>query len=95
MLSNYANQALSWEVKTGENDYSQPTFAAAVTIYGRKTVTNKIVRNKQGEEVLVTGTVLTESDVSEGDRIDGRTVMSSGPAVKLDGSAMFNRVYLI
>ena len=95
MLSNYANQDLSWEVKTGEDDYSQPTFAAAATIKGRKTVTNKLVRNKQGEEVLVTGTVLTESDVSEGDRIDGRTVMSSGPAVELGGSTLFNRVYLL
>lgn len=94
MLTEYANQSLSWQKFTGYDAYAQPTYAAAVTIKGRKTVTNKMVRNERGEEVLVTGTVLTETAVSENDKIDNRIVMSSGPAPDIDGNIVFYRVYL-
>jgi len=95
MISNYANQALSWEVAGALNAYAEPTYATAVTIYGRKETGFKMVRNAQGQEIVSSAVVFTQSLVSANDLIDSQLVVAVNNAIQLGGTSGFREVYLI
>jgi len=93
MLELYANQTLTWAHVTGNNEYDEPTRTEA-TIKGRKEPVNKLVRNAQGVEVVVSTRVFTESAIAVNDTIDGAIVISSALMPSLDGVTQFREVYL-
>ncbi len=66
------NQTVSWERKTGVNAYAESTFAAPKDIDCRVSVKNRLVLNKEGQEVTSTAQVTTLDPVSIGDRITVR-----------------------
>jgi hypothetical protein len=94
MIEFYANQSLSHEVAGDLDQYSQPTYADAVTIKGRKEHGIKLVRNTEGEETVSSATVFTETAVSVNDKIDDSLVIASHPLADLDGDTGFYEVYL-
>jgi len=63
------NQTVSWERKTGMNAYGESTFAEPKDIACRVSVKNRLVLNKEGQEVTSTAQVTTLEPVLIGDRI--------------------------
>lgn len=93
MIEFYANQTLEHKAVTGINEYNEPTYSTS-NIKGRKEPGNKLIRNNEGEEVVSSALVLTETEVSVGDKIDGRLVLKVDEAAGLDGTIEFYEVYL-
>lgn len=94
MLDFYANQTLSWAHTTALNEYNEPT-RTTTNIKGRKEPINKLVRNAQGEEVVVATRIFTETAITVNDTIDGDIVISSSPQPNLDGSIAFYEIYCL
>ena len=74
MLEDYCTQSGEWKHKTGIDDYNQPSYDTK-TIDCRILDQEKLVRNKQGEQILSTSTVFTQENVQLDDLINGRTVI--------------------
>lgn len=94
MLREYLNQSVTWAAFASYNDYGEEQYGTPATIKARQEAINKLVRNAQGAETLVTTAVYTESAVSVKDKINGRVVVSSAPMPALEGATMFYEVYL-
>jgi len=93
MLSDYANQSLTRSIAGARDQYNQITYSTAV-ISGRMEIGFKMVNNQQGQEVLSSAFVMTETPVVVDDKIDGRLVVSVKNAVDLDGTTLFYGAYL-
>ena len=93
MLSNYANQSLTWKHAGALNEYAEPTYATK-TITGRKETGFKLIRNAQGQEIVSSAKVFTESAVEANDLIDGKLVIAVTSQVNLNGSVEFYEVWL-
>lgn len=93
MLKPYANQSIVWEHATERDEYYQPTPVTS-TILGRLEDGFKLIRNSEGEQVVSTGVLFTETAVAVGDKIDGRLVIASSPNRGFDGEIVFYEVYL-
>lgn len=52
MILGKLNQTATWKQKTGQDAYSQPTFAADRTINVRWENKRRLVRNSKGQEVV-------------------------------------------
>lgn len=85
MLEDYCTQSGEWKHKTGIDDYNQPSYDTK-TIACRILDQEKLVRNKQGEQVLSTSTVFTQENVQLDDLINGRAVIGRKSLDLLDGS---------
>ena len=85
MLEDYCTQSGEWKHKTGIDDYNQPSYDTK-TIDCRILDQEKLVRNKQGEQVLSTSTVFTQENVQLDDLINGRAVIGRKNLDLLDGS---------
>lgn len=85
MLEDYCTQSGEWKHKTGIDDYNQPSYDTK-TIACRILDQEKLVRNKQGEQVLSTSTVFTQENVQLDDLINGRAVIGRKNLDLLDGS---------
>lgn len=94
MLEDYTNQSLVWVKVLTLNEYGEVATSTTTTIKGRMDTGFKLVRNAQGKEVVSTAYVATKSAVSVGDTINGKVVVSSEPAVGLDGAILWYDVYL-
>ena len=94
MIDLYANQSMALKRVTSVSDTNTPTYSSS-TIKGRKETGNKLIRNAQGQEVVSSATVFTQSAVSVNDTIDGSTVIAVSPEIGLDGTIEFYEVYLI
>lgn len=93
MLSDYANQSLTWGVAGTPDEYNKITYTPS-TIKGRKETSNKLVRDSNGQETLVGTVVFTESAISVNDQIDGKAVISVEDCVNLEGITEFKECYL-
>ncbi len=93
MLDVYANQNLTWKAVTSINKYNEPTYSS-VTIKGRKETGNKLILNAEGQEVISSARVFTESAVANNDLIDNSKVIQVTANINLDGTVAFYEVYL-
>jgi len=95
MISEYANQSLTWKTAGTLNDYNEPTYSTGTTIKGRKEINNKLIRDAQGQEVVAGSFIVTASAVAVGDKIDDKLVLRSEPLPDLDGTTQFYEVYTV
>lgn len=95
LVSCYFNQTLTWEHITSSNEYNETLTSDITNIKGRKETGFKLIRNSQGQEVVSSATVFTESAIINNDLIDGKLVISVESMIELNGSIMFYEVFLI
>jgi hypothetical protein len=93
MLTDYANQALTLQSVSSVNEYNEPTYTTA-TIRGRKEDGFKLIRNAQGQEVVSSAFVMTETAVDVNDKIDGKFVIVVNTIPDLGGAVDHYEVYL-
>jgi len=93
LFRDYANQNLQWGKAGTPNEYNELTYEVT-TIRGRKEEGFKLITDDKGQQVVSTGKVMTEANVSARDTIDGRGVISVIPAIGLEGFGLWNEVYL-
>lgn len=93
MLDNYANQSMTWKHVTAISDTNQATYTSS-TIKGRKETGFRLIRNAQGDEVVSSATVFTESAVQANDLIDDRLVIAVANEIQLGGTVGFYEVFL-
>jgi hypothetical protein len=90
MISSYLNQTAIWHQVTEKNEYAEPIFADPVTIPVRWEGKRRLVRNKDGQEVVSEARVLCTALVQEGDLLEynGRAwpVIVVSPIPALDGT---------
>lgn len=74
MIDVYLNQTATWRQATGQNEYGEPTFADPVSIKVRWEGKRRLVRDKDGREVVSEARVLCTEPVQPGDLLeyDGR-----------------------
>ena len=88
MISMYLNQEAVWLSTTGLNDYGEPITVES-TIKCRFEYNRRLIRNKQGIEVVSEAKVWTKAAIGPADAIqyDGRDwpVMSVAKCVDLMG----------
>lgn len=98
MIEGYLTQKSTWKAKTGVNEFNEPTYAVPVEINCRVDFKRKMVRNKEGQEVLSESTLLTTTAINPDDLITYGTfsmvVITSHPLNELDGTVMFYEVSL-
>lgn len=94
MISSYLNQSLTLKHAGTPNEYNESTYTTS-TIKGRKENGFKLVRNNQGEEVVSSACVFTSATVVVDDLIDNRLVISVLDNPTLNGTSLFNEVYLV
>jgi len=97
LISTYLKGSYSWQHVLTKDKYNEIATSITTTIKGRLESELKLIRSATGEEITYTATALliTDSAVVVGDKIDGRTVLSSSIMQGLDGSTKFYEVYLI
>ena len=97
MISEYLNQSITLKSKSSVNAYNESTYTNS-TIKARFEYKRRMVRNNEGEEVLSTAQVFTETQVKPDDVLtfDGRDwqVVTVENCVDLDGSVHHYEVYL-
>lgn len=93
MLTDLANQALTWQSVASINAYNEPTYTTA-TIYGRKEDGFRQIRNAQGEITVSSALVLTDSAVAVGGKIDGRIIIAVETIRDLGGAVDHYEAYL-
>ncbi len=71
MISSYLSQDIGWKQRTGDDEYGQPVLAAVVQSKGRWVEKRRMVRSKDGREVLseVSVTLPAEHEVAAGDQL--------------------------
>lgn len=69
MIERYLNQMATWKRAIGNNGY-QPVFADPVNIRVRWECRRRLVRNKQGEEVISEGRFFCLEGVQPGDVLE-------------------------
>lgn len=98
MIGVYANQTATWKKRTGVNEYNEPSFAASQTIKCRLEPRLKMVRNREGQEVVSESVLYTESAVSYGDVITVNgidfPVINAYPMPRFNGSTAYYEVRL-
>jgi hypothetical protein len=94
MISDYANQSMTWKAVASLSEYNEPTYTTT-TITGRKEPTSRLVRNAQGQEVAVSSFVVTASAVAVNDLIDNQQIIRVDSLPDLDGDIRFYEAYLI
>lgn len=98
MINSYLHQSAGWQAKGIVNENNEATFAAPVTIDCRFEYRRKMVRNRQGQEVISEATMFTKSPVIPDDLIifDSRdwVVISVANEAGLDGTVLFYEVMM-
>lgn len=98
MIEAYTNQTAVWKAKGEVNQYNEPTYADPVTIKCRIEYKNRMVRNKQGQEIISESTIITKSPVKSDDIITfddtDWVVIISAPQAGLGGSTEFYEVMM-
>lgn len=93
-LRGFLKQTTSWEAKTGENDWGDPTYAAAVSLPARVEEKQRRVLNASGNEVLSETRVMLVDEVAVGDRLDGSVVQARESIVDVGGNTLGWTVFL-
>jgi hypothetical protein len=100
MIGSYAAQDIWWKQATGNDGYGQPVLARAVECKGRWVEKRRIVRSKDGREVLseISVTLAGDHEVAAGDQVsnNGETyfdVISVSRAPGLGGDPLTTRAF--
>jgi hypothetical protein len=100
VIGDYLAQDVWRRANTGPDGYGQPQFAAAVKTRGRWVEKRRIVRNREGREVLseVSVTLGPDEPLSAGDQLslDGENwleVIVVGRPAGLGGAAVLTRAF--
>jgi len=93
MLEDYLNQTALWEFIKNSNEYNEKTFDKT-TINCRKEDKIKLVRDKDGTEVVSNSTVYCKEPVKVEHKIDGGLVIAVGTLTDLLGEIEGYEVYL-
>lgn len=97
MIKEYLNQTAILKTTTGYNEYGEPV-ASEKTIPCRFEMKRKLVRDKQGNEVVSEATMYCIEPVSPDDRVvyNGKeyAVISVLETVDLDGNIIYYEVAL-
>lgn len=95
MISRYLNQTATWKRNIGNNGY-QSVFADPINIRVRWENRRRIVRNKQGEEVISEARVFCVEPIQPGDLLqyDGKEwpVIAVSETPGLDGRVHYREV---
>jgi len=75
MIGSYLAQTIHHKASSGVDGYGQSTFDAAVQIAGRWVEKRRIVRNREGREVV--------SEISV--TLDGDSAVAAGDQLSIDG----------
>lgn len=99
MIEAYTNQSAGWQINKKEpNQYNEPTYEDSVDIDCRFEYKRRMVRNKQGQEVISEATLFTKSAVKPDDLITfdeiDWVVLAVANEVGLDGSIAFYEVLM-
>jgi hypothetical protein len=96
MIESYLNQTAVWKSKGAVSDTNQPTYAPDVSIPCRIEYSRKMIRNKDGQEVVSMATVFTQAVVRPDDVIviDGYSwpVIAVAEEADLSGAILFREV---
>ncbi len=97
LLDIYLNQEATWKTVSSTDEYSQPTFVvSAIKVRWEKV--RRLVRNKQGDEVVSESRVYCKEAVKVGDVLtyDGTdfTIITVNSAVDLNGRVQWYEVAL-
>jgi hypothetical protein len=99
-VSAYLAQDIWWKQATGNDGYGQPVVARAVQSKGRWVEKRRVVRSKDGRELLseISVTLPGEHEVAAGDQLssDGESyveVIAVSRAPGLGGDALTTRVF--
>lgn len=97
MIKDYLNQKVILKTTTGYNEYGEPV-ASEKAIPCRFEMRRKLVRDKQGNEVVSEATMYCLEPVNPDDRViyNGRefTAITVSEIVDLDGSTAYYEVAL-
>ena len=69
MISSYLNQTVSYQARTGVDEYNQMSFSTAVNIAAKYEYSRRRVLNRKGEEVISEASCFTKVEVKPGDLI--------------------------
>lgn len=101
MIADYLNQNASWQSKTGNNSYGEPTYGAATTIYCRFEAKHSLVRNANGVVIDSMAKMYCVENILEGDLITYPTTSGRAYVVLqvtdqplVDGTINHREVYL-
>lgn len=98
MIENYLNQSASWQAKTGDNSYGEPTYGAAATISCRVEDIHRLTRDTEGVQVVSETTLFCLEAVRANDLItyNGQEYVALRVAdqPRLDGTINHREVYL-
>lgn len=93
MIDSYLNHTAIWRKKIDVNDFNEPMFAPDQTISCRVDYKRKMVRNKEGQEVVSEGTIICSVKIKADDVIvygeDEMILMTGRPWDDLFGSTLF------
>ncbi len=84
MMMDYCNQSAVWKHIVGHDKFSQPTYLET-DIKVRKENKTRLVRNKNGIQVVSNTTVFTDADVKIDDLIDNTPVIAVSDMIGLGG----------
>lgn len=100
MIDSYLAQDIWWKQRTGDDEYGQPALAAAVQSKGRWVEKRRVVRAKDGREVLseVSVTLAADHEVAAGDQLssDGESyveVIAVSRGVGIGGEIVTTRAF--
>ena len=97
MIMGYLNQTATWHYVTGQNSYGEPTFSSK-TISVRWEGKRRLVRDKDGREVVSEARVFCADVVQPGDELEygGRSwpVIAVSTVPGLDGAENHREVAL-
>lgn len=95
MMRDYLNQIATWHYVTGKNSYGEPTFSSK-SISVRWEGKRRLVRDKQGQEIVSEARVFCLEPVQPGDILeyDGRDwpVITVSETPGLDGQVLYREV---
>lgn len=84
-LKGFLRQTVSYERRTGEDDWNYPTFDDPVTLPARVEEKQNLVRAAGGQQVLATTKVMLAQEVQIRDRINGLDVQARESIVDVSG----------
>jgi len=68
MIDSYCNQSITLKTPSSMNKYTEPTYSTS-TIQCRFEYNRKIIRNREGKEVVSEAAIYTESEIKPDDLI--------------------------
>jgi hypothetical protein len=94
LFSEHLNQTVSYEQFLSQDGYNKPTFSAAQTVAARVEGRRRMVTTLEGENIISSTTVFTQTAVTTLDKIDSRRVLEVMNMVDGEGNIIGYEVLL-